>query len=151
MLVVAGLTVANGLSQHAQGTGLSPYWLLLLLLPGAASAQLSRRHIQGQGNGSAALPLQGLRAGVVTAHFVAPLLVSLLIIAVATIDWTTYTMEVGNEVAPGVSSAVVPATSVFALVAVVLAYSGCALAGLLGGSLYMLGFECYRKLLVVGC
>ncbi len=133
MAIVAVLMVAQELLTHARGVGLGAWWLLLLLLPGALAAHMEWR--RGRASEEAAAGA-GLRAGVITAHMAAPLLIVLLVIGVITTDWARYAGQVGPEVADAAHDAALPATVLLGILAVTLAYIGCAVAGLTGALLY---------------
>jgi hypothetical protein len=141
MFIVAALVVAQELLARGGGN-LSPLWLALLLAPGVLAAHMEhRRNPQDED----APDLAGLRAGIVTAHFAAPLLLALLIIAVATTDWTDYAARVGLQTATAVRDALLPGTAAFGLIAVLLAYAGCAAASLLGALSYMATWRFQRQ------
>lgn len=133
MVLVAGLTVADELLTRAQGRGLAAWWLLLLLAPGMLAAHLQWRRDRA---GEEAAVGAGMRAGVITAHLAAPLMVTLLLTGVITTDWARYTGQVGPETAGAVRDAALPATVLLGILAVVLAYAGCVAAGLVGALLY---------------
>lgn len=133
MAIIAVLTLAQELLTQARGTGLAAWWLISLCVPGMVAAHLEWR--RGRRDEEAAAGA-GLRAGVITAHLAAPLLVALLVIGVITTDWARYAGQVGPEVADAVHGAAWPATVLLGILAVALAYAGCALAGLVGALLY---------------
>ena len=79
---------------------------------------------------------EGALSGLVVAHFAAALQVCVLFLAVLNVDWARYAQQVGPEIATGVRDAALPAAIVGAVVAVIVAYAGCILAGWLGSVLY---------------
>jgi hypothetical protein len=129
MLVVAALYVAHAQSVQSSGRGLSAAWLLVLLLPGVAAGALAyRRGMQS------ACEKEGALAGLITAHFAATLLITVLVIAVLNLDWARYTEQVGPQVAGAVREAAFPATLAVAAATVVVTYAGCITAGWLGAA-----------------
>lgn len=133
MIVVAALTVAQEMLVHARGEGLGAGWLLLLLVPGVLAAHLIWR--RGGCNQEAAVR-SGLRSGIITGHLAAPLLAVLLLVAVATTDWARYAGQVGPEIADTVHSAAWSATPFLGILAAMLGYAGCAVAGFVGALIY---------------
>lgn len=115
----------------ASGQGLGAPWLLTFLLPGALAAHLCR--LRGM---QSSAERESLRAGLLTAHAAALVLLVSLLVGVAGIDWAAYTAKAGEEVGRAVREAAAPATITAALAAVVVSYVGCPLACLLGGWLY---------------
>jgi hypothetical protein len=134
---VAGIALAlllfasDRASLAASGQGLGAPWLLSFLLPGALAAHLCK--LKGI---EAATERESLRAGLLTAHAAALVLLVSLALGVAGIDWAAYTAKAGEEVGRAVREAAGPATITAALAAVVVSYVGCPLACLLGGWLY---------------
>lgn len=133
MFVVAALTVAQEMLVQERGEGLESGGLLLMLMPGMLAAHLDWQ--PGRRNQEAALR-SGLKSGVITGHLAAPLLVALLLVAVATTDWTRYAGQVGPEIANVVHSAAWPATAFLGILAAILGYAGCAVAGFVGALIY---------------
>jgi hypothetical protein len=133
MLLVAALFIVNALSLKDGGAGLGVGWLVTLAFPGLLAAHLCwRRGLQQ------AAVHEGIRAGLVTAHFAALLQVIVLGLAVLTTDWTRYAAQVGVEVASGVKDAAIPAAAVAAIVIIVISYAGCVPASWLGAGAYVL-------------
>lgn len=130
MALIATLYCVHMLLVTAGAEGLGVGWLLLLVLPGALAAHLSR-HSPAQAERYGAL------GGIVTAHFAALLQVAALVIGVLTVDWARYAGQVGPQVAQGLREAALPATLVAGAALVVVTYAGCALAGWLGALAYM--------------
>lgn len=128
--VVVGLAAAQWWLVTQRGTGLAAWWLLLLLAPGVTAAHLERLHA------NAPAWAAGARAGLVTGHLAALLLIVWLVIGVLTTDWTAYGEKVEPETAGAVHAAAIPATTLLGLVTAAVAYAGCVLAGLLGALLY---------------
>src|SRR6266478_1096358 len=96
MALVAALFISNGLLVRGGGHGLSGYWLLTLLLPGALAAQLSAP--RGTQN---AWPWwkESLLAGAMAGHVAAAVWFIWLVVAVQTTDWAQYALQVGQEIA----------------------------------------------------
>jgi hypothetical protein len=107
-------------------------WLVLLLVPGALAAHLER----GNAGEHDAEGMAGLRAGIVTAHFVALLLSAWVVVAAFTTDWERYAAQVGPGAAYAVRDAALPATVLLVVLVVAVAYVGCGVAGLLGDLAY---------------
>ncbi|HYP40938.1 MAG TPA: hypothetical protein VEX13_11320 [Chloroflexia bacterium] len=131
MLLIASLYVAHALLARAGG-GLSAIWLALLLLPGALAAHLSWRH--GEPEDAAR---EGGMAGLMMGHFAAALLVSVLLVSVASTDWTAYATQVGPQIAQDVREAAIPATLVVGAITALVAYAGCTLIGCVGAIAYI--------------
>jgi len=131
MALVAALYVAHALLLKMTGHGLGAPWLLLLALPGALAAHLSRRRGE-QYNPER----EGALAGLLTAHFAAILQVTVLVIGVLNVDWAAYAVQVGPEIGSGVRAMAVPATVVAAIVLVAITYLGCIIASWLGALAY---------------
>jgi hypothetical protein len=132
MLLIASLYVAHALMSRSGESGLSAAWLVLLLLPGALAAHLS----WGQGKRKEAAREGGM-AGLLMGHFTAALLVSVLLVGVASTDWTAYAGQVGPQIAEGVREAAIPAATVVGAITALVAYAGCSLAGWLGALTYI--------------
>jgi Na+/H+ antiporter NhaC len=132
MLLVASLYVAHALMFRSHEEGLSAAWLALLLLPGALAAHLSWRQDKPE-----EAAREGGMAGLLMGHFAAALLVSVLLVGVATTDWTGYAAQVGPQVAEGVRDAAIPAVIVVGAITAIIAYAGCVLAGWLGAVAYI--------------
>ncbi len=128
---MVALYFADTALKASGGTGLSLLTLLVFLLPGVFAAWLSNRPgTQWDAEKEGAL------AGMMTAHFASLLLLAILIIGVANIDWASYEAQVGAEIANGVRAAVVPAAIIAGLAAVGLVYAVCVLLSWLGALLY---------------
>lgn len=132
MLLIASLYVAHALMSRSGESGLSASWLALLLLPGALAAHLSCRQDKPE-----EAAREGGMAGLTMGHFAAALLVSVLLVSVATTDWTGYAAQVGPQIAEGVREAAIPATLVVGAIAALTAYAGCALAGWVSALAYI--------------
>ena len=132
MLLIAGLYVTHALlARPGGGGGLSAAWLVMLLLPGALAAHLSwRRNKQGEA------AKEGGAAGLLMGHFAAVLLVSMLLVGVATTDWGAYAVQVGPQIAEGVRGAAIQVMLVVGAITALVAYAGCALAGWVGALAY---------------
>ena len=134
-LLGAGLVVAfyfaDAALKASGGTGLSPFTLSLLLLPGILAGWLS-----GRSDRVWDAEKEGALAGLATAHFASALLLVALVAGVVTIDWTAYEAQVGAEIANGVRAAAVPAAVLAGLAAVALVYAVCVTLGWLGALLY---------------
>jgi TRAP-type C4-dicarboxylate transport system permease large subunit len=128
---VVALFVAGGLLVMDGGKGLSPVWLVTLLLPGALAAHLSLR-----GGSRYSWAKEAVLTGAITASVVAVVWTVWLIIAVATTDWTLYAQQAGQQIASAVREVAAPATVLLALVGAVIAYMGCVLASLIGAAIY---------------
>jgi hypothetical protein len=116
----------------ASGSGrMGAYWLLLFVLPGVLAGAVARRR---------GLPheveKEGALAGLVTAHFVAALVIASLIEGVLAIDWSQYAAQVGEQIAEGVKAAIVPATAIAGIATLVIIYVGCVVASWLGAAAY---------------
>jgi Na+/H+ antiporter NhaC len=131
MLLIASLYVAHALMSRSGEGDLSAAWLALLL-PGALAAHLSWS--QGRPEEAAR---EGGMAGLLMGHFAAALLVSVLLVSVATTDWADYAAQVGPQIAEGVREAAIPAILVVGAITALVAYAGCALAGWLGALAYI--------------
>jgi hypothetical protein len=127
MALVAALYVAHAMLLKATGHGLGAPWLLLLVLPGALAAYISRR--QGEKYNP---EREGAQAGLLTAHFAAILQVVVLVIGVLSVDWPAYDAQVGSEIGDSVHAMAVPATAVAVVVLIAVTYTGCILASWLG-------------------
>jgi cellobiose-specific phosphotransferase system component IIC len=132
MSLIASLYVAHALMSRSGESGLSAAWLALLLLPGALTAHLSWRHDKPE-----EAAREGGMAGLLMGHFAAALLVSVLLVGVASTDWTGYAAQVGPQIAEDVREAAIPATLVVGAITALVAYVGCALAGWLGALAYI--------------
>lgn len=132
MALIASLYVAHALLARSHGDGLSAAWLALLLLPGALAAHLSWRQ-----NKQEEAAREGGIAGLVMGHFAAALLVSVLLVGVASTDWAAYAAQVGPQIAESVREAAIPATLVVAAITALVAYAGCVLASWLGALAYI--------------
>ena len=136
ILLVAGLAMLNAWLA-SQGGGLDAGWLLLLLAPGMLAAHLERAEAGVEFDPDRE-GISGLKAGIVTAHVAAPLMLVYLVVAVVTTDWEQYATQVGPGIAYAVRDAAVPATAVLSLLAAAIVYAGCGVAGLLGDLVYSL-------------
>lgn len=134
MLPVAAMLLANAWLSSL-GSGLGAGWLLLLLAPGALTAHLERNEA-GDSFDPDMEGTSGLKAGIVTAHLVAPIMLIYLVVAVATVDWEQYATQVGPEIAYAVRDTAIPALAPLSLLALAVVYLGCGVAGLLGDLLY---------------
>ncbi|HYO49531.1 MAG TPA: hypothetical protein VEW94_06735 [Chloroflexia bacterium] len=132
MLLIASLYLAHALLTWSGGSGLSVAWLVLLLLPGAFAAHLSWRQAKLE-----EAAREGSMVGLLMGHFAAALLVSLLLVGVATTDWADYAGQVGPQIAEGVREASIPAVIVVGAITAIIAYAGCVLAGWLGAVAYI--------------
>lgn len=121
----------DAVQKASGGSGLSPLFLVFLLLPGILVAWLSNRSHP---------PLnaekEAVFAGLTTALFASLLLIAALITAAANIDWATYQTQVGAEIANAVRSAVIPAATIAGIVAVILVYTVCVSLSWLGSLIY---------------
>ncbi len=127
MALVVALYIAHALLIKGGGSGLSVWWLSLLVLPGVLAAYLSRR------TGSTfSAEREGVFAGILTAHFASLLQVVVLIIAVLNIDWSAYALMVGPEISSGVRAMSVPATAVASIALIAVTYTGCIFASWIG-------------------
>jgi hypothetical protein len=111
--------------------GVGAYWLLLFVLPGVLAALVAHRRGMSQDSEK-----EGALAGLITAHFIAALVVVSLIEGVLAIDWTQYAAQAGEQTAQVVKAAIVPATVVAGIATLALVYAGCVLASWLGAAVY---------------
>jgi hypothetical protein len=132
MALVAVLYVTNSLLMVGGGI-LNPAWLLVLTLPGALAGQLSWT----RGTPHVAMR-EGMRAGLLMAHFASALQVLVLALGVLNVDWARYASQVGPRAAEGVRGAALPAALVTGVIIVGVTYAGCVLAGWLGARIYHL-------------
>lgn len=129
--MATALFIANGLLSADGGRGLSPVWLVTLLLPGAVAAHLALRS-----DARYSWAKEAALTGGITGSVVAVVWAVWLIIAVAGTDWTSYAQQAGPEIANAVREAAVPATALAVLISAVVAYIGCVLTSLIGAAVY---------------
>ncbi len=141
MLLVSALYGTDEFLLTSGRGDLSPFWLLLLLLPGALAGYLSR---------DGATEREGLLAGLLTAHFAATLQICMLIYAVLTVDWQRYGGEVGDNVAAAVRDAAWPVAAVAGVVLIIVTYVYCMLAGWLGALFYRQCADAVNRLMSSG-
>ena len=102
-----------------------------LLLPGARAAHLGWR-------GTALAPLrEGTLAGLVTSAGAAALEIWAFVAGVGAIDWATYSAQVGPEAASEVRGALEALTVIGVVLALVICFVGCSLAGWIGSLVYV--------------
>jgi hypothetical protein len=131
MGLVATLYIAHALLIRLNGQGLSAVWLAVLVLPGALAAHLARKAA-----GRYDAEREGLRAGVLMAHFAAILQVIVLVIGVLSVDWAAYSAQVGTDIGNGVRDSAPAATTVATAALVAITYAGCVAASWMGAVVY---------------
>jgi hypothetical protein len=131
MGLVAALYIAHALAIRLSGHGLSAVWLAALVLPGALAAHLARTSSRQYD-----AEREGVRAGVLTAHFAAILQVVVLVIGVLNVDWAAYSAQVGADIGNGVRESAPAATVVAAVALIGITYAGCVAASWVGAAVY---------------
>jgi hypothetical protein len=125
------LYVVDAALKAGGSDGIGVYWLILFVLPGVAAAAVARK----RGTLQEAEP-EGALAGLITAHFVAALILVALVEGVLGIDWAQYATQAGQQVAGEVKAAIVPATAIAGVASLALIYGGCVAASWLGAAGY---------------
>lgn len=125
------LYVVDAALKAGGADGIGVYWLLLFLLPGALAAAVAHKRGLPQ-----EAEKEGAFAGLITAHFIAALILVALAEGVLSINWAQYAAQAGEQVADGVKAAIVPATAIAGIVSIAVIYAGCVAASWLGAAVY---------------